>query len=151
MDHFCGPPLDVLQQVCVSSVLRTPHLDAVLQPSEVSPALSRGAGTPPLPCCHTAFDVAQDTVGFLGCEGTLLTYVQLPSTRTSKSFPTGLCSLHPPDCLVLLSIYCVSQRIDDALFCSLCPAWVCSHAFQQVLPYDRSILSWLMVSESWKL
>ena len=30
-DHFCGPPLDVLQQVCVSPVLRTPQLDAVFQ------------------------------------------------------------------------------------------------------------------------
>ena len=30
-DHFCGPPLDVLQQVHISPVLRTPHLDAVLQ------------------------------------------------------------------------------------------------------------------------
>ena len=27
-DHFCDPPLDMLQQVYV---LRTPHLDAVLQ------------------------------------------------------------------------------------------------------------------------
>jgi len=30
-DHFCGPPLDTLQQVRVPPVLRTPHLDAVLQ------------------------------------------------------------------------------------------------------------------------
>ena len=30
MDHFCGPPLDVFQQLHVSPVLRTPHLDAVL-------------------------------------------------------------------------------------------------------------------------
>ena len=25
-DHFCGPPLDVLQQVHISPLLRTPHL-----------------------------------------------------------------------------------------------------------------------------
>ena len=31
VDHFCGPPLDALQQIHVSSVLGTPHLDAVLQ------------------------------------------------------------------------------------------------------------------------
>ncbi|KAK4822567.1 LOW QUALITY PROTEIN: hypothetical protein QYF61_016136 [Mycteria americana] len=30
-DHFCGPPLDLLQQVHVCLVLRTPELDAVLQ------------------------------------------------------------------------------------------------------------------------
>ena len=29
--HFCGPPLDTLQQLHASPVLRTPHLDAVLQ------------------------------------------------------------------------------------------------------------------------
>ncbi|KAK4815067.1 hypothetical protein QYF61_015351 [Mycteria americana] len=30
-DHFCGPPLDPLQQVCIFLVLGTPELDAVLQ------------------------------------------------------------------------------------------------------------------------
>ena len=30
------------------------------------------------PAGHAAFDAAQDTVGFLGCEVTLLAYVQLP-------------------------------------------------------------------------
>jgi len=30
-DHFCGPPLDLLQQVHVFPVLRAPELDAVLQ------------------------------------------------------------------------------------------------------------------------
>jgi len=31
LDHFCGPPLGMLQQVCVPPALRTPHLDAILQ------------------------------------------------------------------------------------------------------------------------
>ncbi|KAK4821329.1 hypothetical protein QYF61_018234 [Mycteria americana] len=48
-DHFCGPPLDLLQQVHVLLVLRAPELDAVLQ----------------------------DTGGFLGCEHTLVAHVQL--------------------------------------------------------------------------
>ncbi|KAK4816767.1 hypothetical protein QYF61_022765 [Mycteria americana] len=47
--HFCGPPLDLLQQLHVFPVLRAPELDAVLQ----------------------------DTVGFLGCEHTLPAHVQL--------------------------------------------------------------------------
>ncbi|KAK4820661.1 hypothetical protein QYF61_002865 [Mycteria americana] len=34
-DHFCGPPLDPLQQVHVFPVLRAPELDAVLQYSQV--------------------------------------------------------------------------------------------------------------------
>ncbi|KAK4806889.1 hypothetical protein QYF61_012610 [Mycteria americana] len=48
-DHFCGLPLDPLQQVHVFLVLRAPELDAVLQ----------------------------DTIGFLGCKCTLLAHVQL--------------------------------------------------------------------------
>ena len=31
LDHFCGLSLDVLHQLCVSPVLRTPHLDSVYQ------------------------------------------------------------------------------------------------------------------------
>jgi len=31
LGHFCGPPLDALQQLHVSPVLRTPHLGTVLQ------------------------------------------------------------------------------------------------------------------------
>ncbi|KAK4816953.1 hypothetical protein QYF61_025776, partial [Mycteria americana] len=34
-DHFCGPPLDLLQQVHVFPVLRAPELDAVLQVPQV--------------------------------------------------------------------------------------------------------------------
>jgi len=44
-DHFCGPPLDALQQLHVSPVLRTPRLDAVLQ---VRPHQHRAEG--PSPC-----------------------------------------------------------------------------------------------------
>ena len=93
LDHFYGPPLDVLQQVCVSPVLRTPQLDAALTTGEASPAQSRGAGSPSSPSDHASFDAAQDMVGFLGCEGTLLTHVQLPSTSTPRTFSTGLCSI----------------------------------------------------------
>ncbi|KAK4830334.1 LOW QUALITY PROTEIN: hypothetical protein QYF61_010098 [Mycteria americana] len=49
LDHFHGPPLDLLQQLHVFLVLRAPELDAVLQV----------------------------TVGLLGCERTLLAHVQL--------------------------------------------------------------------------
>ena len=76
LDHLCGPTLDALQQVCVSPVLRTPHLHAVLQ---VRPHQRRAEGQDHLlcPADHTAFDAAQDMVGFLGCESTLLAHVQL--------------------------------------------------------------------------
>ncbi|KAK4824285.1 hypothetical protein QYF61_012845 [Mycteria americana] len=48
-EDFCGPPLDLLQQVHVCPLLRTPELDAVLQ----------------------------DMGGLLGCERTLPAHVQL--------------------------------------------------------------------------
>jgi len=76
LDRFCGLPLDTLQQVHVSPLLRTPHLDAVLR---VRPHQRRAEGQNHLPCPagHSSFDTAQDKVGFLGCEGTLLPHVQL--------------------------------------------------------------------------
>ena len=46
MDHFCGLSLDAVQQVCASPVLRTPHLDTVLQ---LRFHQSREAGSPPSP------------------------------------------------------------------------------------------------------
>ncbi|KAK4810951.1 hypothetical protein QYF61_013359 [Mycteria americana] len=75
-DHFCGPPLDPLQQACVFLVLGTPELDAVLQ---VGSHQSRVGGQNhlPRPAGHASFDAAQDTIGFLGCEYTLLAHVQL--------------------------------------------------------------------------
>ncbi|KAK4810201.1 hypothetical protein QYF61_011795 [Mycteria americana] len=75
-DHFCGPPLDPLQQVHVFPVLRAPELDTVLQ---VGSHQSRVEGQNHLlqPAGHAAFDAAQDMVGFLGCECTLLAHVQL--------------------------------------------------------------------------
>ena len=50
-DHFCGPPLDPLQQVHVFPVLRGPELDVVL---------ARAEGQNPLlsPAGHTACDAA---------------------------------------------------------------------------------------------
>ena len=68
LDHFCGPPWDALQQIHVPPVVRTPHLDTVLQ---VRPHHRTGEGRDhfPYPAGHASFDAAQDTVGFLGCEG----------------------------------------------------------------------------------
>ena len=73
LDHFSGPPLDALQQLCVSPVLRTPHLDILLQ---VRSHQCRAEGQDHC-LCHMSCHTAQDTVGCLGCEGTLLAQVQL--------------------------------------------------------------------------
>ena len=76
LHHFCGPPLDALQLVHVSPVLRTPHLDAVLHRRSHQ---RRAEGKDHLPCPpgHAVFDAAQDTVGFRGSDDTLLARVQL--------------------------------------------------------------------------
>ena len=73
------------KQVHVSPVLRTPHLDAVLQ---VRPHQHRAEGEDHLhqPVAHASFDAAQDTVGFLGCEGTLLAHVQLAIHQNPQVF-----------------------------------------------------------------
>ncbi|KAK4823178.1 hypothetical protein QYF61_027082 [Mycteria americana] len=75
-DHFCGPPLDLLQQVHVFPVLRAPELDAVLQ---VGSHQNRAEGQNhlPRPAGRASFDAAQDTVGLLGCECPLPAHVQL--------------------------------------------------------------------------
>ena len=94
LDHFCGPPLDALQQIHVSLILTTPHLDIVLQ---VRPRQHRVVGQDhlPHPATHTSFETAQDKVGFLGCDiaGFMSSF---PSTSTPMSFLAGLC-------LILLS------------------------------------------------
>ena len=59
-----------------SSLTLSAYRDAVLQ---VRPHQHRAEGQDPLPCpagC-ASFDAAQHTVGFLGCEGTLLAHVLL--------------------------------------------------------------------------
>ncbi|KAK4823599.1 hypothetical protein QYF61_003799 [Mycteria americana] len=75
-DHFCGPPLDPLQQVHVFPVLRTPELDAVLQVGSHQSRVE-GQNHLPRPAGHASFDAAQDMVGLLGCERTLLAHVWL--------------------------------------------------------------------------
>jgi len=72
--HFCGPPLDPLQQLRVFPVLRAPELDAGLQ---VGSQQSRGAESPLLTCWPRFFLCTQDTVGLLGCEHILSAHAQL--------------------------------------------------------------------------
>ena len=67
LDHFGVLSLDVLQQVCVSPVLRTPHLDALPQVRPQQHGVDRQDHLP-RPAGHTSFDAAKDPVGFLGCE-----------------------------------------------------------------------------------
>jgi len=81
LDHFCGPRMDTLQQLCVSPALSTPHLDAVLQVR--SQSTEQRVGSPSSPCF---FGAAQDTVGLLSCEGTLLVHVQLATHHYPQVF-----------------------------------------------------------------
>ena len=75
-DRSCGSSLDVLGQVHISPVLATPHLDAVLR---VESHRRRVEGQDHLlqPAGRASFGGAQDAVGFLGCEGTLLAHIQI--------------------------------------------------------------------------
>jgi len=102
--HFDGPPLEALQHVCVSPVLRTPHLDAVLQVM-FHQCRVEGQDHLPWPAGHASFDAAQDMVSVLGCEDTVLPYVQLPSTSTPKPFSI----------LMSLSLDCLNPVQDLAL------------------------------------
>jgi len=62
LEHFCGPPLDVLQQLHVSSVLRTPHLGpAALQ---VRPHSTEQRGRSPHPAGCAASDAAEIQLTF---------------------------------------------------------------------------------------
>ena len=70
-DRFCGPPLDSLQQVHVCLMLGALELDTVLQVGSYKSGVE-GENHLPRPGGHTSFDAAQDVIGFLGCERTLL-------------------------------------------------------------------------------
>jgi len=114
MDHFCGPSLDILQQVYVSPVVRTPHLDAVLQ---VRPHQCRVAGQDhlPRPAGHAYFDAVQVMIGFLGCEGTLLAHVQL----LIHQYPQVLLSraaLNPFITQFVLVVRVTSTQVQDLTF-----------------------------------
>ena len=77
LDHFCGPLLPALQQVYVSPVLRAPHPNTVLLiRSQQRRVEGKDLNLLPLSPGHSSFDAAQDTVGFLGCEGMLRAHIQ---------------------------------------------------------------------------
>ena len=90
--HFCGPPLDAFQQVHIFPVLSTPHLDAVLHVRSHHCRLE-GQDHLPHPTDITSFDVAQDNIGFLGCDVTLLAHVHAGSFTIPRSLLAGLWSI----------------------------------------------------------
>ena len=104
-DHFCGPSLDTLQQVHISPVLRTSHLDTILQ---VRPLQRRVEGQDhlPHPTDLSSFNAAQDMVAFL-----CWLMSRTPFTSTLNSFSTGLCILQ----LVLVVGVAMTQLQDLAL------------------------------------
>ena len=93
MDCFCGPLLDPLQQVHVSPILMTPHLDALLQ---VRPHQYRVEGQNLLPCPtgHVSFKAVQDVNRFLGWEGTFLAHIQF-ATYQHPQVLFGRAMLYP--------------------------------------------------------
>ena len=75
-------------QVHVSPVLSTSHLVLQIRSHQCR---VEGQNHLPQPADHDSFGAAQDTVGFLGCKGTLLAHVQLAILQYSKAFSAGLC------------------------------------------------------------
>jgi len=70
---------------------------------EVRPHQHRVEGQdhlPPSTCWHVSFDATQDTFGFLGWEGTLLSHVQFPIHQYSRVFfwQGSARSFPPPAC-----------------------------------------------------
>jgi len=74
-NHFCGPPLVLLQQLHVL-LLGATELDAGLQVGSHQSGVE-GRNHFPQPVGHAAFDAAQDTVGLLGCKCMLSAHAQL--------------------------------------------------------------------------
>jgi len=99
-DQCCDPPLDLLQQLHVLLVLRAPELDRILQ---VGSHQSRAEGQNhlPHPAGHASLDVAQDTVGLLGCKCTFVAHVQLFIHQQSQVLLSraALNSLIPKPCI----------------------------------------------------
>ena len=90
---FLWPPLDLLQQLLVCPVLRTPELDTGPQ---VGSHQSGAEGQNPLPCPagHASLGAAQDTAGLLGCECSLPGHVHLLGQRYPQVL-LGRAALNP--------------------------------------------------------
>ncbi|KAK4811179.1 hypothetical protein QYF61_019810 [Mycteria americana] len=74
-DHFCGTSSGLALTGPSLSCTGAPELDAVLQVGSQESGVE-GENHLPRPAGHASFDTAQDTIGFLGCERTLLAHVQ---------------------------------------------------------------------------
>ena len=104
--------LDVLQQIHVFPVQKTPHLDAVLQERSHQHRVE-GQDHLPQPSDNASFDAAQDITGFLGCEDILLAHVKL-AINQYPHIPRAV--LHPYiPCVVLIVGVALTQMQDLAL------------------------------------
>ena len=75
-EYLCSSALDPLQQVHVLLMYEAPELDVVVQMGSHQSGVE-GQNPLPRPAGYAAFDAAQDTAGFLGCECTLPGHVEL--------------------------------------------------------------------------
>ena len=73
-------------------------------PGEASQGRAEGQDHLSQPVGHTAFDAAQDMVGFLGCEGTLLAHVQLPIHQHQQVL-FGRAVLNPFSCVAFSPLF----------------------------------------------
>jgi len=114
-DHLCGPALDQLQQVHVLLVLGAPEPDAGFQvKSHQSEA--EGQNHLPRPAAYASLDAAQDTVGLLRCECTLLAHVK-PFLHQYPQVLLGRAALNAfiPEPVLMMG-FAPTQMQDLALF-----------------------------------
>ena len=74
-----------------------------------------GPDHPPRPAGHASFDAVQDTVGFLGCKGTMLAHAQLSMHQHLQVF-FGRAALHPFIFQLTSVVRAASTQVQDLAF-----------------------------------
>ena len=109
----------MLQQVHVTPVLRTPHLDTVLQARPHQAQVVEGQDHLPHTADYASFGAAQDMVGFLGCKDTLLVHIQLAIQISPNPFGRALLYPYILQCPYIDSVGCHNSG-------ARLSTWICS-------------------------
>ena len=128
MNHFCGPPLDMLEQNHISTVLRTPLLDAVLymRPHQ---HVAEGQDHLPYPAGHASFDAAKVQLLFWAVRAHCWLMSSLPSSSIPRSFLA----------LFLYSPACADSRDCHDPGARPC-TWICLTSWSSSGPTARACL-----------
>ncbi|KAK4827482.1 hypothetical protein QYF61_018782, partial [Mycteria americana] len=131
-DHFCGPPLDLLQQVPVFTVLRAPELDS--SSSCTLPFL-----TPSLHNRAASLYSSQDTCPCFHCLG--LSFLPFCLTSRSQLIHASLLSSFPDFLHLRIENSCALWKVSLKM-CQLCSATLSLRAVSQGILLTYSLKSW---------